>query len=213
MELKQFSEKKLIEVVFWVYLVGMLGFIVPHTRAVFISLTPLNLLFSLVVLLYALRDDLKFVHWVVFLLVYLLGFIIELIGTNTGWPFGEYEYGSVLGVKLYETPLLIGVNWLVLILSTHLALSKTISNKVLIPFIGATAMLVFDLFLEPIAIVTGMWTWAALEIPFANYVSWWIIAFVLHFLMLLLRFESGAKVGMAVFVAQLVFFIVLNIFL
>ena len=213
MGLAHFSERKLVEVVFWIYLVGAVGFVVPFTQGVFIDLTPLNLLFSLIVLIYAVKSDLKLIHWGVFLLIYALGFIIELIGTNTGWPFGEYEYGSVLGVKLYETPLLIGVNWLVLILSTHLALSKTISNKVLIPFIGATAMLVFDLFLEPIAIVTGMWTWAALEIPFANYVSWWIIAFVLHFLMLLLRFESGAKVGMAVFVAQLVFFIVLNIFL
>lgn len=213
MGFKQFSERKLVEVVFWVYLVGVVGFVVPYTQGIFIDLTPLNLLFSLIVLIYAVKSDLKLIHWGVFLLVYAIGFIIELIGTNTGWPFGSYAYGDVLGVKLYETPLLIGVNWLVLILSTHLVLAKTVSNKVLIPFIGATAMLIFDLVLEPIAITTGMWTWAELEIPFENYVSWWIIAFVLHFLMLLLRFNRGAKVGMAVFVAQLVFFIVLNIFL
>lgn len=211
MKLRRLSDKKLIEVVIWIFLVGAIGFATPATRDVFIFLTPFNLLFSILVLLYAINSDMRKRHWVGFFFVYSIGFVVELIGVNTGWPFGNYAYGAVLGIKFFETPLLIGINWLILVLATHLFLTKFIAMRFLIPFIGASAMLVFDFVMEPVAIATNMWTWSGV-IPWENFVAWWFVALILHFILLPLHFRRGAKVGLAIFLAQFVFFIVLNIF-
>ena len=38
-----------------------------------------------------------------YILPVVLGFAIEVVGTNTGWPFGEYTYGSALGLSIAHT--------------------------------------------------------------------------------------------------------------
>lgn len=203
---------KLVKTIFLVYFIGAVGFIMPITHDLFVILTPLNLIFSFVVLFYAIRFDLKKWHWIIFILIYILGFGIEVVGVNTGWPFGEYEYGSVLGIKAFNTPLLIGVNWLMLILATHLLVSKYVKNRILIPFLAATLMLVFDFALEPFAIFSGMWLWEMSYVPFDNYFAWWLISLVMHLLFLPLKFTSGFRVGKAVFFSQLIFFLVVILF-
>ena len=42
--------------------------------------------------------------------------LTEAIGVNTGLLFGTYEYGANLGFKIFGVPLIIGVNWTVLII-------------------------------------------------------------------------------------------------
>lgn len=205
------SEHKLIRTVISVYVIGIIGFLLPFSHDFFIKLTPLNLLFSLTVILIAVWKDLQLRHWLIFLFIYLLGFGIEVLGNNTGWPFGNYVYGDVLGIKIFETPLLIGINWLLLILATHLMSVHRIQAKWLIPIAGATMMLIFDVVLEPFAIATGMWQWGNITVPAENFVAWWFIAFILHTLMIPLNFKRGHKVAYAVFLSQIVFFIVINI--
>ena len=53
------------------------------------------------------------------LLVFLIGFSVEGIGVATAVLFGSYSYVSAFGFKLFETPIMIGVNWLFLALSTY----------------------------------------------------------------------------------------------
>lgn len=205
------SENRLVRTVIYVYLIGIIGFLVPYTHDFFIDLTTLNLLFSLIVLLVAVRKDLTGKHVFFFFIVYLLGYLIEVIGVNTGWPFGEYAYGSVLGPKLFDTPLFIGINWLLLILATQLIARHRINQKWLVPVAGATMMLIFDVALEPFAIYTSMWTWEAVVVPFENYVAWWVIAFVMHAIMMPVNLTKGYKVAYAVFLSQIVFFIIINL--
>ncbi|MFO7864407.1 MAG: carotenoid biosynthesis protein [Salinivirgaceae bacterium] len=206
----QIPEKELVRSVISVYLVGLVGFLIPYSHDFFVALTPLTLLFSLVVLLLAVRKSLTPKSAIVFIAIYLLGFFIEAIGVNTGWPFGEYAYGSVLGIKWLQTPLFIGVNWLLLVLASHLIAAHRAPNRWLIPFIGATLMLIFDVALEPFAINTGMWVWSAASVPIANYIAWWLIAFAMHWILLLKPYSTGYRVGYAVFLAQIVFFMILN---
>lgn len=205
------SNAKLIRTVISVYIIGVLGFLIPYTRDFFVDLTVLNLLFSLVVLFLAVWKDLNWRHISIFVSVYVLGYGIEVVGVNTGWPFGNYAYGEVLGVKFFETPLFIGINWLLLVLATNLIARQRIKNKWLVPLAAATMMLIFDIALEPFAIYTGMWTWEAIIVPFNNYVAWWLIAFVMHVLFVPLKFTRGYTVAAAVFLAQIVFFIIVNL--
>ena len=39
------------------------------------------------------------------------GFFIELIGVETGWPFGVYEYDPSLGPQLISVPLVVPFAW------------------------------------------------------------------------------------------------------
>ena len=55
-----------------------------------VYLTPFNLL--LLAGLFLLTTERPLVKWAYYLPI-LLGFLIELIGTNTGFPFGVYSYG------------------------------------------------------------------------------------------------------------------------
>ncbi len=205
------SDGKLIQTVVSVYIIGILGFLIPYTHNFFVDLTVLNLLFSVIVLFIATWADLKWQHFLIFILVYILGYAIEVIGVNTSWPFGAYSYGDVLGVKLFDTPLFIGVNWLLLVLATNLMARQRIDNPWLVPVVAATMMLIFDIALEPFAIYTGMWSWEAVNVPFNNYLAWWIIAFFMHALFVPLKFTQGGKVAHAVFLAQIVFFIIINL--
>jgi len=50
--------------------------------------------------------------------VSIIGFLIEVIGVKTGYIFGRYYYGQSLGYHLLSVPLLIGLNWGVLLYST-----------------------------------------------------------------------------------------------
>ena len=39
---------------------------------------------------------------------------VELVGTKTGMLFGDYSYGKVLGPALQGVPLIIGINWFIM---------------------------------------------------------------------------------------------------
>src|SRR6056297_2721763 len=51
------------------------------------------------------------VLWPMVLTAALIGTVAEAIGVQTGIIFGEYIYGSVLGPKIFDTPLMVGVMW------------------------------------------------------------------------------------------------------
>ncbi|HRZ22364.1 MAG TPA: carotenoid biosynthesis protein, partial [Bacteroidales bacterium] len=106
-----------IAVLILFFAVGVAGLAIPATHSLFVRLTPLSLLLSLTVLL------LFHPAWstrlaIYFLIIFTAGLLVEAIGVNTGVIFGEYAYGSVLGLTIWGTPLMIGVNWLMLIYTT-----------------------------------------------------------------------------------------------
>ena len=142
-------------------------------RQDFVFLTPYNLLLMLVVFLLA-SDSPK--NWMVYMAPIVLGFIIEVIGTNTGWPFGAYTYGTALGLRVLSTPLMIGVLWWVLIRAWFDLSGRWTQNPWIKALITGTAMVLMDVLIEPVAIELGFWTWADLEVPVANYVSWFVLA-------------------------------------
>ena len=141
----------------------------------FVMLTPLNLLLLSVV--YLITSD-KVKRPLLYALPALMGFLVEMLGTNTGFPFGEYSYSSILGPGLLGTPFLIGVLWWVLLRSFNDVFSRISSNKTLISLATGLGMLLLDIFIEPVAIGLGFWEWQAAEVPLENYMAWFVLSFV-----------------------------------
>ena len=95
-----------------VHVVGIAGMLSPY-RELFLLLTPFNLLLSFGILLTFHRErSPKFYKSMLFIII--SGFVIEVIGVNTGYPFGTYTYGEAFGPQLMGTPFMIGVNWFIM---------------------------------------------------------------------------------------------------
>lgn len=194
------------------YGVGVWGIAFGQNPSHFILLTPLNLLITLAIIL-ANHTKWELKHLLALVAVALFGFIIEMIGVNTGLLFGDYSYGKTLGWGVFNTPFMIGVNWLILVYCASNLVLKIFSaqNIFLLSAIAASMMVVLDLLIEPVAIKLDMWSWADVNIPIQNYIGWWISAFVLNCIMIFnLKNIKINTVAVAVLGIQFLFFSLLN---
>lgn len=209
---KQLTEKKVKIFLIIYYLVGLAGFLIPWSRPLFEALIPFSVLINLyLVLLFHRPYDQR--HVLIFLAVMLFAFAIEAIGTKTGLLFGSYFYGPSLGFKLFETPLLIGVNWLVLAYGATAIVRSFKALRRWVPFSAAALMVVFDFVMEPVAMKTGMWSWAYGLVPLQNYFMWFVVAVIVVGVMELMAIKTVKPVAARIFWVQMLFFLVLNLFL
>jgi putative membrane protein len=194
------------------YSVGVAGMIIPQTRELFKALVPLNLLLNVMLLLiYHGRLDLRFA-WKA-LVIYSAGFIVEIAGVNTGLIFGSYEYGPTLGPKLFHTPLIIGVNWLMLVYASLVITSRFFEQRYFRVLVAAVLMVVYDFALEPAAIDLDMWDWGG-PVPMQNYIAWLVISLILVWFADRTGFVNRKnKIAAPLFFVQLGFFILLDIWM
>jgi putative membrane protein len=190
--------------------VGLYGFLNSELELLFIALVPYHLLLMLGLLIYSTDDFSKNIK-IFALIIYLAGFFIEVIGVNTGLIFGDYSYGEALGLKVLSTPLLIGVNWLILVYCTGVLLKYLkIKNSLIFSLIGAITLLGIDFLIEPVAIRFNYWSWSGGEIPLQNYLGWYIFSFLLFFVFKGLDFNKDNKAAIVLLFAQIGFFLGLN---
>lgn len=189
------------------YIVGIIGLAVPLTFPWFTKLIPLALLLSFLVLMafHSWQSVLKTTS--IFLLIYVIGFVVEAIGVNTGFIFGKYHYGSSLGPKILETPLMIGLNWLLLVYLTASTTEKWAVNNLLKVIAAACLMVIYDFILEPVAPHLGMWHWEMDTVPFQNYVAWFFIAFGLQYLLKRFDIKTHNKLAATILICQFAFFL------
>ena len=193
------------------HLVGLYGFLTPALELLFIKLVPYHLLLMLGLMVVTVNDRslglIKFTAG-----VYLAGFFIEVIGVNTGQIFGDYIYGTALGIKLWATPLLIGVNWLILVYSTGVFLETfNFKSKWLFSAFGAGILLGIDFLIEPVAIKFDYWSWFEGVIPVQNYLGWYIFSYCLFLFFSASNFNKINKAAVVLLFAQLCFFLALNL--
>ncbi|HEY9123699.1 MAG TPA: carotenoid biosynthesis protein [Bacteroidales bacterium] len=200
------KEVKKFVVIF--YTVGLLGFIIPFSRDFFIKITPLALLISSY-LLFTYHNNISKKDVAAFMLVFVLGFLIEAAGVNTGQIFGHYSYGSTLGPALWGTPLLIGLNWLFLAYSS-LVVAEKISHKAILQIaIAPTLMLIYDLVLEQVAPILDMWTWQDASVPLKNYIAWWCIGLAFTGFLKISKTDTSNPLALILLVCQFAFFLLL----
>ncbi|MEP0711593.1 carotenoid biosynthesis protein [Algoriphagus sp.] len=191
------------------YFFGAVGLSLPQFREYFLMLTPGQLLLTLGLLLGFHRgwtDSFPIFAAAAFW----IGFGAELIGIHTGYLFGDYVYGPTLGPMLWEVPILIGVNWFILVYLTGAAFYKVTSNDYYAALLGATAMTVIDYIMEPVAVALDMWYWKLDIIPAENYFAWFGVAFLIHLIYRKTNFDRDNPLAVWVLVSMILFFTVLN---
>jgi len=178
----------------------------------FVSKTPLNLLvqFILLILCFAINTPKK---WLVFVGCFFTGILIEAIGVQHSFVFGSYYYGENLGLKILNVPLLIGINWAILVFITA-AISNKISNNFFIKTtLGAALMVGLDIFMERVASAFDFWHFTNGHPPLRNFVTWFLVAFLLHAIVQYFKLKGNVKFALHLYVAQLVFFVYFSFFL
>jgi putative membrane protein len=191
--------------------VGVAGLIIPVTRECFTRAVPFTLLLSLV-LLYLYHGKITARVIMISLIVFTAGFILGMIGVTTGLLFGDYQYGATLGLKIFHTPLIIGVNWLMLVYSSLVIAGRFVDTPYFRSIVAASMIVVYDFALEPAAIRLGMWYWSGGAVPLQNYLAWFAIALVLSYIAGRLGLQNREnRVAAPLFFVQLGFCIAVDL--
>lgn len=198
---------------FIIFAVGISGHINPGTRDLMLLLTPITLFITMSVVFYSLlcESNRKLILW--FLITYIFTFITEVVGVKTGIVFGNYLYGSTLGLKVFGVPLIIGLNWVFVILGAITLSQKVTSDKNLVAFITALIAVAFDIVLEPVAIKLDYWNWQNGTIPLQNYLAWFAISFIIAWLFNKMNLHIKTDLPKIYLMVQTIFFFSLLIFI
>ena len=173
-ELRSFS-------IFIVWLLNISGFfgILSKEKDFFLSASPYVLSITLFLIIVNNFIDKKFL--IKLFLIFSLGLTVEILGVNYSFFFGEYQYGDNLGIKFFDVPLVIGFNWVLLIIITgnfaSRIFSKSIMGKVVF---GSTMMILLDLLIEISAPKLDYWEFAVHPVPFSNYFWWFVFSILFH---------------------------------
>ena len=185
---------------------GIVGIYLGHMNW-FITKTPMNLLLGLLLLYWNFPPKNGLRSWIIWLIVYLIGMLVELIGVNTGMLFGTYNYGGNLGTKFFGVPFLIGINWVVLTFLTASIAKRYVPNKWLAILCGSILMVALDFFIEPTAPIFDFWHWEGGAAPIRNYVDWFVVSFLLQMIVKNDLAEETTSFPMHHLASQFIFFI------
>lgn len=193
----------------------IIGVVLMLTQENGAELSYLNLLLCSVLIIlgeHSLRNT-----FISLLIIYVGGYLIEYIGVHTGVLFGEYQYGNGLSTKFLDIPLIIGLNWFIIVVSST-SVARIIKYPTLITqtpdliiaLIAGGLCTGMDFLIEPVAIKYDYWSWATETIPTFNYITWFGFASMFSFIYLKLNSKIN-RVGQALFVIWVLFFTILNL--
>jgi putative membrane protein len=208
---------------------GLIGILYTPYKEWFIQNTPLNLCLMAILLVWT-QPGKKFSFFLFFAISFLVGMGTEMIGVNTGWLFGEYAYGDILGPTFNGVPWLIGLNWVVVVfcsgsIMVHVQdwFKRRFTNEesdmpsrvtaISLVIDGALLATFFDWVMEPVAMKLGFWQWQDGAPPFYNYLCWFIISALLLVLYRSLSFTKPNHFAVHLFIIQVLFFLALRTFL
>ncbi len=191
--------------ILWLFhLSGMIGISLGYEDW-FISKTPLNLSIAFVLLILNYPIEKKKIIFTA--LFFLAGMLVEWIGVHYHFLFGSYTYGASLGPKFDGVPFLIGINWAALVLITG-TIASAISDRLFFKvMIGAALMVFLDFFMEVPAPIFDFWTFENGLAPLQNYIAWFGIASVLHFIFQKNKIKGNLSFSVHLYLSQFVFFL------
>ncbi len=191
------------------YLVGLVGLHLPMTQSLFQKLVPFSLILSTSLSLWPHRPwNTRFITTIV--IIFMISFGVECLGVRTGWIFGSYQYSNALGPRLLGTPLLIGINWVLVVYGVYHLLKDSLSPTMLV-ITGAGLLFIFDFFMEPVAIQFQWWIWEQGTVPLQNFIAWFLCGGIFLSILSLSRDQKPNTVASFIFLVQFGFFILINI--
>lgn len=192
------------------YVSGSIGFVVNPTF--FSPFTPYTLLLTcFVFLIHSPLTDKKFL--IAFFSIAFLGFIIEVIGVKTGLVFGKYSYGEGLGLKLLDVPLIISINWAMLICAGIRIVSGIFANKIASLVVAALLVTFIDLLIEQVAPKLDFWQFEGGLPGLHNYLGWIGVAFFTSYFFYPTIIKGNRSVSLILLILQIIFFTSLYLFI
>jgi putative membrane protein len=111
------------------------------------------------------------------LVVGFLGWLVEFVGSRTGFPFGSYDYSGLLQPQLAGVPLLVPLAWLMMLPCAWAVVQELgVRHRLAFIVLSALAFTAWDLFLDPQMVAWNFWTWNQpgeyFGIPLVNFGGW-----------------------------------------
>ena len=195
------------------YVVGILIHVLSSFKGLALKLTEPQLLvvnIAILVWLIYLNPQKYFALWLFGAFIFSVS--LEIIGVKTGHVFGNYYYGDTMNVKILGVPLVIGLNWIILILGGY-NLAKKITSGLASIILSGLLVVVFDFVMEPIAMELDYWQWQGEIIPIQNYIAWFLITVILVSIMNKYKIYIDNLILRGYFIIQFIFFLSLRLFL
>lgn len=193
------------------HVLGVIGLRFHETQEIFTRLIPVYFLVTLAVLLYYQKHwNIRIIGFLFF--VFTAALAIQALGLHSGTVFGLFRYGKVMGPKVFDTPIAIGVMWLVIIYCAGLLVKNLKYNSFINAGLAAAMLVMLNVLIEPVAMKLGMWGWEDRRVPAQNYAAWFVVSYLFVLLMLNLKAKLRNDLAPYVFVVIAGFFLAVNLF-
>jgi uncharacterized membrane protein len=139
-----------------------------------------------------------------------VGFLAEVLGTNSGFPFGKYYYTNFLGEKVLGVPIVVPLVWFVIAyLSFSIARSaiepalrgKMSRNSVIfrLALLSAFGAVAWDFMIDPMFSAYRYWVWTGQflplpeldGIPVSNFIGWFVLVTLMVYICSKVIFTSS----------------------
>ena len=201
--------------IFIVWLINVSGFfgMFSDQKEFFLTFTPYAILMSFILIFINSKINQKgFITSIVIIAIF--GFIIEYLGANYGILFGAYSYGENLGLKVGNVPLIMAINWILLIIITGNFSEKVFKNSLASRVIfGSLLMVILDFFIEVSAPKLDYWEFDKHPVPLTNYIWWFVFSIIFQIVYQIYVKEKEYKLSQNILVIHFLFFGLLALFL
>ncbi len=176
---------------------------------VFAQLTPINLLLSVLLIGVSHRGG-KGAFVVLLCSTVILGYFVEVLGVHTGFPFGNYTYGPAMWPKLLDVPVIIGVNWFLMVIASGFLALRISKYSWLQVILAAAIMVLLDMAIETVAPLLDYWYWEDGVVPLMNYLGWFGVALLMQLIFQGTVKRHTNKLAIPYLITVAVFFTLLN---
>ncbi|MGY1618095.1 carotenoid biosynthesis protein [Geodermatophilus sp. SYSU D00691] len=138
-------------------------------------------------------------------LVVATALVFEAVGLATGFPYGSYTYGDVLGPRLLGVPFLVPLAWLMMAWPSWVLAARLARRPAVRVPVAAGVFAAWDVVLDPQMVQAGYWTWAHPSpglpgidtVPLTNLGGWLLAGLVLMALLdaLVRRTATPPRIG------------------
>jgi uncharacterized membrane protein len=129
---------------------------------------------------------------IVVVIVPVLGWTAEFIGSRTGIPFGRYHYTSRLQPQFHGVPVAVPLAWLMMLPPSWAVAQVLLPQGGVIPraVVAGFAFMAWDVYLDPHLTKWKFWEWdqpGAFEgVPLVNFLGWFLWAVVISLVVLVI---------------------------
>jgi uncharacterized membrane protein len=131
----------------------------------------------------------------VFLFICLIvGNVFENVGVRTGFPYGSYYFTGLMGPKIMEVPVFLGlayvgmayVSWTLARLILGVAQRPLAGAQVIIvPLTAGVIMVAWDVCMDPVwSTILHAWIWVRggsyFGVPLSNFVGWYVAVYIIY---------------------------------